>query len=160
MTFLTASLMRKSLHYYATLTNRGATGKGRCHLELLLLLLLQLFYGPLSKTTWVSRYQKKHSPTHLSWSSSNVYQLLPSTAIHSILPVQFMCLTIFCITSLQVLLALPLGLKPSNSYSIHFFIQSVSSFHNTCPYHCSLFCCSTIPSLSLSTLYLGLYLLP
>ena len=24
----------------------------------------QLFYGPLSGTTWVSRYQKKHSPTH------------------------------------------------------------------------------------------------
>jgi len=24
----------------------------------------QPFYGPLSRTTWVSRYQKKHSPTH------------------------------------------------------------------------------------------------
>ena len=24
----------------------------------------QLFYGPLSGTTRVSRYQKKHSPTH------------------------------------------------------------------------------------------------
>jgi len=24
----------------------------------------QSFYGPLSGTTWVSRYQKKHSPTH------------------------------------------------------------------------------------------------
>jgi len=31
---------------------------------LLLLLLLQQFYGPLSETTWVSRYQKKHSLTH------------------------------------------------------------------------------------------------
>ena len=29
-----------------------------------------------------------------SWSSSNLYQLLPSTTIHSILPVQFTCLTI------------------------------------------------------------------
>jgi len=26
----------------------------------------QPFYGPLSGTTRVSRYQKKHSPTHLS----------------------------------------------------------------------------------------------
>jgi len=29
------------------------------------------------------------------------------------------------------------------SYSIHFFTQSLSSFRNTCPYHRSLFCCST-----------------
>jgi len=62
---------------------------------LLLLLLLQPFYGPLSGTTRVSWYQNKHLPTHLSWSSSNLYQLLPSTMIHSILPVQCMCLTIW-----------------------------------------------------------------
>jgi len=30
-----------------------------------------------------------------SWSSSNLYQLLPSTTIHSILPVQIACLAIF-----------------------------------------------------------------
>jgi len=30
-----------------------------------------------------------------SWSSSNLYQLLPSTKIHSILPVQITCLAIF-----------------------------------------------------------------
>jgi len=57
--------------------------------------LLQPFYGPLSGTTWVSQYQKKHSPIPLSWSSSKIYQLLPSTMIHSFLPVQFTCLTIF-----------------------------------------------------------------
>jgi len=62
---------------------------------LILLLLLQPFYGPLSGTTRVSRYQKKRSSAHLSWSSSNLCQLLPSTTIHSILPVQFTCLTIF-----------------------------------------------------------------
>ena len=56
---------------------------------------IQPFYGPLSGTTRVSWYQKKHSPTHLSWSSSNVYQLLPFTTTHSIFPVQFTCLTIF-----------------------------------------------------------------
>jgi len=59
----------------------------------------------------------------------------------------------FCTTSFHVLFDLPLGLEPSTSYSMHFFTQSMSSFLNTCPYHCSLFCCSTniisyIPSLS------------
>jgi len=102
----------------------------------------------------VSRYQKKHSPTHLSWSSSNFYQLLPCTMIHSILSVQFTYLTIFFA---QVLFGLSLGLEPSTSYSIHFFTKSVSSFCNTRPYHHSLFCCSTkvmssIPTLSLNSL--------
>ena len=70
----------------------------------------------------------------------NLYQLLPTTTIHSILPVQFTCLTILCTTSFQVLFGLPLGLEPSTS--IHFFTQSVSSFCNTCPYHHNLFCCN------------------
>ena len=62
----------------------------------------------------------------------------------------------FCTTSFQVLFRLPLGLEPSTSYSIHLFTQSLSSFRNTCPYHCNLFCCinitSSIPSLSLNSL--------
>jgi len=29
-----------------------------------LLLQLQQFYGPLTRTTWVGCYQKKHTPTH------------------------------------------------------------------------------------------------
>jgi len=37
----------------------------------------QPFYGPLSETTWVSWYQKKHSPTHhpdiQSLSASSIY---------------------------------------------------------------------------------------
>ena len=41
-------------------------------------------------------------------------------------------------TSLQVLFGLPLGLGPSNSYSIHFFTKSSSSFRSTCPYQRSL----------------------
>ena len=46
------------------------------------------FMALLSGTPWVSRYhQKKHS--------SNLYQLLPSTTIHSILLVQITCLAIF-----------------------------------------------------------------
>jgi len=64
---------------------------------------------------------------------------------------------LFCTTSLHVLFGLPLGLKPCTSYSIHFFIQSMSSFRNTCPYHLNLFCysisiMSSIPSLSLNSL--------
>jgi len=33
--------------------------------------------------------------SHLFWSSTILYRLPPSTTIHSILPVQFMCLTVF-----------------------------------------------------------------
>ena len=41
----------------------------------------------------VSQYQKKHSPIHHPDHPN--YQLLPSTTIHSILPVQITCLAIF-----------------------------------------------------------------
>ena len=56
----------------------------------------QPFYSPLSGTTRMSQYQKKHSPTHHpNHQSSNLYLLLPSTTIHSILLVQITCLAIF-----------------------------------------------------------------
>jgi len=83
----------------------------------------QLFYGPLSRTTRVSRYQKKHSP---SW-SFNLYQLLLSTTIHSILSVQITCLAIFY----HNLFPCPLW---SNSWSgalhliFHTFLHSISVF--------------------------------
>jgi len=108
-----------------------------------LLLLLQAFYGPLSGTTCVSWYQKKHSPTHLSQSSTFLYELLPCTTIHSILPDQFTCLTIFSHNLSPSPLWSTSWSGASTSYSIHFFTQSVSSFRNTCPYQCNLFCCST-----------------
>jgi len=102
----------------------------------------QPFYGPLSGTTQVSLYQKKHSPTHhpdhhpiftsflhLPRSIASLFKLRSWQS--------------FCTTSFHVLFGLPLSLEPSTSYSIHFFTQSVStSFCNTCPYHCNLFCCS------------------
>ena len=87
-----------------------------------------------------------------SWSSSNLYQLLPPSTIYSILPVQIMCLEIF----LHNLSPHPLWSicwsGASTSYSICLFTQSMSSFCNTWPYHCNLFCCSiniisSIPSL-------------
>ena len=37
----------------------------------------------------------------------------------------------FCTTSIHAFFGLPLGLKPSTSWCIHFFTQSVSSFCNT-----------------------------
>ena len=63
--------------------------------------------------------------------------------------------------SLQVFFGLPLSLAPSTSYSVHFFTQSLSSFHSTCPCHRNLFCCSTKimspnPSMSLNHLLVTL----
>ena len=81
------------------------------------------FYGPLSGTTRVSRYQKKHSPTHhrdhhpifisfFHLPRSIASSLFKSRAWQS-----------FCTTSFHVLFGLPLGLEPSTLYSIHFFTQ-------------------------------------
>jgi len=83
-----------------------------------------------------------HSVTH---TSSIIPCLLhPSITIYGILSVQFTCLTVFFHNLSRSFLYLPLRLAPSStSYSIHFFIQSLSSFRNTCPCHRNLVCCST-----------------
>jgi len=47
--------------------------------------------------------QETITHSHQSWSSHILYQLPPSTTIHSILLVQFTCLTVLSTTSLQVL---------------------------------------------------------
>jgi len=51
----------------------------------------------LSKTSWVSRYQKKHSPTHTYRGHQSVIPCLlpPSIMIDGIFSVQFACLTVF-----------------------------------------------------------------
>jgi len=73
---------------------------------------------------WASTRRNTHPP---SWSSSNLYQLLPSTTIHSILPVQITCLAIF----LHSLSPCPLW---STSWSgalhliFHTFLHSISVF--------------------------------
>jgi len=83
------------------------------------------FYGPLSGTTRVSWYQKKHSPTHNpdhhpifisffhlpQWIASALFKLCAWQS--------------FCTTSFHVLFGLSLGLAPSASYAIHLFTQSV-----------------------------------
>ena len=53
----------------------------------------QSFYGPLSD--YPGEPVPEETFTHpASWSSSNLYQLLPPTTIRSILPVQITCLAI------------------------------------------------------------------
>jgi len=85
------------------------------------------FYGPLSRTTPgkpVPEETLTHPP---SWSSFNLYQLLPPTTIHSIVPIQFSCLTIF----LHNLSPCPLW---STSWSgalhliLHMFLYTISVF--------------------------------
>jgi len=101
------------------------------------LLLLRPFYGPLSGTTRVSRYQKRHSPTHRPDRHPvfiSIFHTLRSIASSLFI---LSAWESFCTTSVQVLFGLPLGLEPSTSYSIH-FTQSVSSFHNTCQKMCSV----------------------
>ena len=97
--------------------------------------------------------------SHLSRSSIVPNLLHPSPTIHSILPLQFRCLTVFFHNLSPSFLWSTSWPGTSTSYSIHIFTQSLSSFRITCPYHRNLFHCSTEimssnPSLSLSTIYL------
>jgi len=81
--------------------------------------------------------------SHSSWSS-----IIPICFLHLLRSMASSlfnprALQSFSTISVQVFFGLPLGLAPSTSFSIHFFTQSLSSFRNTCPYHCNLFRCST-----------------
>jgi len=116
----------------------------------------RVFFGPLSWSTPVSRYAKKHPSTRTPPTHQPPY-LPPSTPNPSSLLTRHTWQSL-CTTSSHVLFGPPLGLQHTTSYSIHFFTQSLSSFRNTCPYRHSLFCCSsnvmsTIPSLSLNSLF-------
>ena len=78
-----------------------------------------------------------------SWSSSNLYQLFPSTTVHSILLVQITCLAIF----LHNLSPCPLwSISWSGALHLifHTFLHPISVFfRNTCPNLRNLLCCST-----------------
>jgi len=99
-------------------------------------------------------------------SASSIYYnnsiLHPACSIYVLLLVQFTCLKVF----LHNLSPRPLSstgylcLEPSTSYTIHFFTQSLSSFHNTCGclYHHSLFCCSAEIMSCITSLYLNSFL--
>ena len=95
----------------------------------------------------MSQYQKKYSPvkpvviiSHPLSASSHQLRSMASSLFN------------LCALS-QLFFDLPLALTPSTSYSIHFFTQSLSSFHTTCPYHSTCFAvvqrlCHLILSLS------------
>jgi len=102
----------------------------------------QPFNGPLSGTTRVSQYQKKHSPTH-----HPDHRPIFISFFHLPRPIACSLFRLrawqsFCTISFHVLFGLPLGLEPSTSYSINFFTLSVSSFRSTCPHHRNMFSCS------------------
>ena len=117
----------------------------------------------LSRTTNVSRYQKKHSSTHTHRGHQYPYQLPPSTTIPSILPIQPTCCTVFFPQSLS-------------KFSLVYLLAWHPSLHTpfiSSPNHYLLFathahtiatCFAAVPKLchlilvSLSTLYLELYL--
>jgi len=113
----------------------------------------QPFYSPLSGTTQVNWYQKKHSPIHIYSDQVIINHPLSASSpytIHSILPFQFTCLTAFLH-----------NLSPSPLWSIHWSgtLQfTLHTFlHPICLYFRNLFCCSTkitssIPSFSLNFL--------
>jgi len=69
----------------------------------------------LSGTTRVSRYQKKHSPTHTIVVINHPYLLPPSTTIHGIFP-QSTCFTVFfLLANCTLILSFsdPSSLKPN-----------------------------------------------
>jgi len=86
---------------------------------------------------------RRNTPTHTYPDQQTLfYQLPPSTTIHSILCVQFTCLTVLFHNLSPGPLWSPSWswtLCSSTSYSIHSFTQSSCSFCNTCPYQRNLF---------------------
>jgi len=116
----------------------------------------QLFNGLLSRTTRVGRYQKKHSPTHTNpdhqTSFINILHLLWSIAS-----------SLFNLHAWLLFHNLyPGPLWSSSCSGPLYFILHAFHFRNTCPYHRSLFCCSTTvmsssPNLSLSSLLGNLF---
>ena len=93
----------------------------------------------------------------LEWASTrrNIHPLTPIMVINHPLSVSFIYYDLWhppCSIhvpdslfpqSLQVFFGLSLDMAPSTSCCIHFFTQSLSSFHSTCPYIGNLFCCTT-----------------
>jgi len=98
----------------------------------------------LSGTTQVSQYQKKHSPTHIYRSHQSSLNSASSIYYNPQHPPCSMYVpdSLFSTISLLFLWSASWP-APSTSYYINFFIQSLSLFHSTCPYHHNLFCCST-----------------
>ena len=98
----------------------------------------------LSGTSWVSRYQKKHSPTH-------TYHGHQSSLICFLHLLWSMASSLFSLRAwvffrnIQVFFGLPLGLAPFTSNSIHFFTQDCLLF--TAHAHTISTCCAVVPRL-------------
>jgi len=129
------------------------------------IIILQPFYGSLDfvrdNPGEPVPAEETFTHSHLLWSSISPYLLHLSFTIHGILLIQLTCLTVFFHSFFHNLSPSFLWSGTVHSYSVHFFTQSLYSFRRTCPYHRSLFCCSTeimSSNPSLSTLYLLLYL--
>jgi len=117
----------------------------------------QPFYGYLDfvqDNLGESVPEETFTHSHLSWSSIIPYLLPPSFTIHGIVPVQFMCLTVFSHNLFKFSLVYILAWHPS-LHTPYIFL----------PNHCLLFathartiatCFAVVPRLCLSTLYLEL----
>jgi len=79
---------------------------------------------------------------HLSWSLTVLYQLPPSTTIRSSPSSIYMLDSLFVQPLSKSSLVYHLVWNPP-LHTPNIFTQSLSSFCNTCPYHCNLFCCSS-----------------
>jgi len=94
----------------------------------------------LSGTTRVSRYQKKNihpfTPINCHQSSLICFLYLLRSMVSSMF--NLCAWQSFSTISLQHFFGLRLSMAPSASYSLHFFIQSLSSFCSTFIYHCML----------------------
>ena len=79
-----------------------------------------------------------HPPSR---SSSNLYQLLPSTTIHSILPIQITCCLAIFLHNLSPSPLWSTSWSGAHHLTFHTFLHSISV---TCPYHHNLFYCISI----------------
>jgi len=120
----------------------------------------QPFYSPLSGTTRVGQYEKKHSPSPTHHPDHHpIPTSPPSTTINSITLAQTMRPPIPPHNlSPRPLVHLP-GSGASTPHSIHFSTQPVPSSRSTCTCpqncnlsHCSINIISSIPSLSFNSL--------
>jgi len=104
-------------HHDHTTWNKNNTNYYNCFTVLCLGLTGWVSTRNIHPLTYPDHYPTLLSFFHLLWSiASSLFNLRAWQS--------------FCTTSLQVLFGLPLGLQPSTSYSIHFFIQiSVFATH-------------------------------
>jgi len=109
----------------------------------------------LSGTTGEPVPEETFTHSHLSQPLVIPYLLHPPIMIHSILPVQFTCLTVFFHNRSPSFLWSTSG-HGTLHFILHTFLhQSLSSFHSTCPHHHKLSCCSHLCPLKCHLIFLS-----